>query len=286
MRHALAALALALAAASCASAEAPAGQTQSQAAALSAAVNGAWRSADDKARDASRNPEASLAFWGVGQNQTIVEIGPGGGWWTQILAPYAAQTGGRYVAAFGDLGAPNVSSGALQGRQVFIERFDNRAIYGDVSAVDFSMRAGLAMPDASADFILVARAFHNWSRSEGVTERYMAEFARVLKPGGVLAVEQHRAPEGSNAADTAANGYVPEAYVIAAAAAAGLTLDDRAEINANPADTRDHPFGVWTLPPTRQSAPRGQADNPAFDHAPYDAIGESDRMTLRFRKPG
>jgi predicted methyltransferase len=152
--------------------------------------------------------------------------------------------------------------------------------------VDFSMRAGLAVPDASADFILVARAFHNWSQSDGVTDRYMAEFARALKPGGILAVEQHRAPQGANVAVTAENGYVPEAYVIEAAQRAGLALDARAEINANPADTRDHPFGVWTLPPVRQSAPRGQPDNASFDHAPYDAIGESDRMTLRFRKPG
>ncbi|HRO04001.1 MAG TPA: hypothetical protein PLS69_10410, partial [Terricaulis sp.] len=92
-------------------------------------------------------------------------------------------------------------------------------------------------------------------------------------------------PAGADVSESAGNGYVPEAYVIAAAQQAGLELAARSEINANPADTRDHPFGVWTLPPTRQSAPRGQAANPAFDHAPYDAIGESDRMTLRFRKP-
>ncbi len=282
MKHALAALALVCTAA-CASTETP--PHAAHAGALATAINGPWRSAEDRARDEYRHPEQALAFWGLGPNMTIVETGPGGGWWTEILAPYAAQTGGRYIAAFGDLGAPNVSSGALQGRQSFIERFDDRAIYGDVSAVDFSMRAGLALPDNSADFILVARAFHNWSRSAGMTERYMAEFARVLKPGGVLAVEQHRAPEGADVSVTGPNGYVPEAYVIEAARAAGLELAARSEVNANPADTRDHPFGVWTLPPIRQSAPRGQADNPAFDHAPFDAIGESDRMTLRFQKP-
>lgn len=279
MKHALAALCCALAIA-CVSAEAPASNE-----AIVAAVNNPARSEADRARDAYRRPAQSLAFWGVGANMTIVEIAPGGGWWTHILAPYAAQTGGRYIAAAGDLGAPNVSDAARQGRQNFLNRFADRATYGDVSVVDFSMRAGLAVPDNTADFILVARAFHNWSRSDGVTDRFMAEFARALKPGGTLAVEQHRAPEGSNVNETAENGYVPESYVIDAARRAGLELVARSEINANPADTRDHPFGVWTLPPTRQSAPRGQADNPNFDHSPYDAIGESDRMTLRFRKP-
>jgi predicted methyltransferase len=284
MKQAIAALALTFAAA-CAGAETTPHE-QAELSAIEAAVNGAWRSEADRARDRYRHPAEALAFWGVAPNTTIVDIAPGGGWWTEILAPYAAQTGGRYVAATGDLGAPNASDAARTGRQNFLTRFGDQAIYGDVSVVDFSMRAGLAVPDASADFILVARAFHNWSQSDGVTDRYMAEFARALKPGGILAVEQHRAPQGANVAVTAENGYVPEAYVIEAAQRAGLALDARAEINANPADTRDHPFGVWTLPPVRQSAPRGQPDNASFDHAPYDAIGESDRMTLRFRKPG
>jgi predicted methyltransferase len=141
----------------------------------------------------------------------------------------------------------------------------------------------LALPDASADFVLVARAYHGWAR-QGQTERYMKEFARVLKPGGVLAVEQHRAADGADVAVSAPTGYVPESYVIAEAERVGLTLAGRSEINANPKDDRDHPFGVWTLPPTRVTAPYGTPGNAAFDRAPYDAIGESDRMTLKFVK--
>lgn len=285
MRNLLTALALG-AIAACATQTSSAQTDASENAAISSAVNGDWRSADDRSRDRYRHPAEALSFWRLPAGGTIVEIGPGGAWWTEILAPYARATNGRYIAAFGDLGAPQVTDAARQGRATFQQRFGNTERYGAVEVVDFSRRAGLAMPDNSADFILVARAFHNWARAEGVTDRYMAEFARVLRPGGVLAVEQHRAPAGADVAQTAVNGYVPESYVIEAAQRAGLTLSARSEINANPADDHDHPFGVWTLPPVRRSAPDGQPENPAFDHAPYDAIGESDRMTLRFVKPG
>lgn len=248
-------------------------------------VGGAWRTAEDRGRDQYRHPVESLAFWGLRPEMTIVEIAPGGGWWTHILAPYARMNNGRYIAASGDLGAPNVSEAAREGRAGFLGSFGDESIYGDVEVVDFSMRAGLALPDESADFILVARAFHNWARAEGATDRFMSEFARVLRPGGVLAVEQHRAAPGANVSESAPNGYVPEAYVIDAASRAGLMLAARSEINANPQDTRDHPFGVWTLPPIARTAPQGTPPDPSFDRSRFDAIGESDRMTLRFVKP-
>lgn len=253
--------------------------------AIANAVNGPARPAADKARDVHRHPVAALTFWGLKPGTVIVEISPGpGSWWTKILAPFAKNTNGHYIAGYVDLGAPTVSDAAKKARADFIAEYADESKFGKVHVVDFGQASGLKLQDASADFILVARAYHNWARAEGVTARYMSEFARVLKPGGVLAVEQHRAAAGSDVTKTAPNGYVPESYVIDAAAAVGLALAGKSEINANPKDTKDHPFGVWTLPPVRRSAPQGEPANPNFDHSKYDAIGESDRMTLRFVK--
>lgn len=217
-------------------------------AALRAAVDSPARPAADRARDAWRRPYEALTFWGLTPGMTVVEIEPGGAsWWRHILEPYAAATGGRYVAVNRPLESMGVEPG-------------------------------------SADFILVARAFHNWSRS-GRTEPYLAAFFQALKPGGVLAVEQHRSAEGLNVADVAGTGYVPESYVIKAAQDAGFVLEARSELNANPRDDHDHPFGVWTLPPVRRSADDQGRTLSAEERAAFDAIGESDRMTLRLRKP-
>jgi len=148
----------------------------------------------------------------------------------------------------------------------------------------------MGVEDGTADMVVVARAFHNWHRA-GRTEPYLAAFFKALKPGGVLAVEQHRSVDGLNPDVTAPTGYMPESHIIRAAQAAGFVLDGRSELNANPKDDRDHPYGVWTLPPVRTSAPRANNanDRPTplteAERAEYDAIGESDRMTLRFRKP-
>ena len=222
--------------------------------ALQAAVAAETRPAADRARDVYRHPYESLTFWGLTPGMTVVEIEPGGAsWWRHILEPYAAATGGRYVPV-------------------------NKPL------------ETMGVEDGQADLILVARAFHNWAR-DGRTQPYLQAFFKALKPGGILAVEQHRAAEGLNADVTAPSGYVSESYVIHAAQAAGFVLDGRSELNANPKDDHDHPFGVWTLPPVRTSAPReGAATDRATplteaERAEYDAIGESDRMTLRFRKP-
>lgn len=214
---------------------------------LQLAVASPSRSAADAARDVHRHPYESLTFWGLTPGSTVVEIEPGaGGWWTAILEPYATATGGRYVAV-------------------------NRPA------------ESMEVADGSADMVLVARAFHNWARN-GRTDPYMARFFQALKPGGVLAVEQHRSPEGRDVTDTAPTGYVPESYVIAAAQKAGFVLEARSELNANARDDHDHPFGVWTLPPVARSSQNGRTLS-TDERATFDAVGESDRMTLRFRKP-
>ncbi|WP_309627123.1 methyltransferase [Brevundimonas sp.] len=224
--------------------------------ALQAAIGSDTRPAADVVRDVYRHPFETLTFWGLTPGSTVVEIEPGrGGWWSAILQPYAEATGGTYVPV-------------------------NRPLEGMVVA------------DGTADMIIVARAFHNWHRSNPRrTGPYLQAFFKALKPGGILAVEQHRAAEGLNADLTAPTGYVSESYVIHAAQAAGFVLEGRSELNANPKDDHNHPFGVWTLPPVRTSAAReGNATDRATplteaERAEYDAIGESDRMTLRFRKP-
>jgi predicted methyltransferase len=206
------------------------------------------RPAADVARDAARHPFETLTFWGLTPGQTVVEIEPGAaGWWRGILEPYARDSGGRYVAV-------------------------NRPT------------DGMGVADGSADLVVVARSFHNWA-SDGRTDPYMAAFFQALKPGGVLAVEQHRSPGNLDVSATAPTGYVSESYVIEAAQRAGFVLDARSELNANPRDDHAHPFGVWTLPPVRRSSGQGRTLTPA-ERAAFDAVGESDRMTLRFRKPG
>lgn len=253
-------------------------------AALAAVLAGPQRAADQKERDGERHPGPSLAFWGLKPGASILEVQPGGGWWTQILAPYAARTGGRYAATAADLTNPNITPAARQGRDAFAARYADAAVYGKVELVDWGPVAP-PLPEGRYDFILLSRVIHGWMRTEGVVDRYFAQVARGLKKGGTVAVEQHRAAPGTKA-DGGESGYVTEQFVIDAAARAGLKLVARSEINANPKDTHDHPFGVWTLPPTRTTVPYGSGKpaDPTFDRSRYDAIGESDRMTLRFTK--
>ena len=240
--------------------------------ALTAAVASSSRPAGDKARDGARHPAASLEFWGLKPGQTVIEIAPGGGYWSEILAPYANKTHGHYIAAMGKEG------------QKLPDRFADTKTYGDVKYTVFSNTSGPLGPAGSADLVLTARNIHDWMWTPGYAEKGMKDFYAVLKPGGILAVEDHRADPRPQIGD-ARDGYVATANIVKMAKDAGFVLEASSEINANPKDTKDHPFGVWTLPPTRRSAADGKADDPKFDHRKYDAIGESDRMTLRFRKP-
>jgi predicted methyltransferase len=271
-------------------AQAPAAHTAATAqdaqAALTTSINSATRSTEDKARDRYRHPQEALAFWGLQPGMTILEVQPGGGWWTEILAPYAHATGGKYYATAADLDNPEISEGARKSRADFEARFAAKPeVYGQVQLVNFGARSR-PLPENTFDFALSARSVHGWMGA-GITEKVFKDLYGALKPGGILAIEQHRANPGEQD-QKAESGYVTEAFVIEQAQKAGFELVDRSEINANPADTKDHPFGVWTLPPTKRTRPYSEgpdANDPKFDRTKYDAIGESDRMTLKFRKP-
>lgn len=259
-------------------------QTPKPDAALQAAVAGSWRTPANVERDTWRKPAEALTFWGLKPGMTILELSPGGGWWTEILAPYARATKGRYIATAADLNNPELSQAARDARAEFEKRFSDQAVYGQIQLVNFGAKSSGLGADNSIDFVLNGRNVHNWMAG-GILDRVMADSFAVLKPGGILAIEEHRNAPGAEQDPKAATGYVTEAYVIAAAERAGFKLEGRSDLYANPKDDRDHPFGVWTLPPSRRTAPQGKPADPTFDRAPFDAVGESDRMALRFVKP-
>jgi predicted methyltransferase len=247
---------------------------------LQAAVASAERAPANKARDPARHPVETLTFWGLKPKQTVIEVVPGGGYWTEILAPYAKATGGHYVAGVADVDAARNKAAAQKAVDDFAAKY---ARYGDIRLTGFGVTSKPLGPDNSADLVITARNIHNFTYQPGFLEKSMKDFYAVLKPGGVLGVEEHRADPRAEVAGIT-DGYMSQARVIAAAEKAGFKLAAKSEINANPKDTKDHPFGVWTLPPSRFTTPNGQGSNPSFDRTKYDAIGESDRMTLRFVK--
>ena len=254
------------------------GSAQASDAALHAAVAGAQRTPAYAARDGARHPEATLAFFGIQPGQTVVELVPGGGWWTEILAPYLRDKG-HLVEAGNDPDA--TSEGARRGAARFKAKLDAApAIYDRVKLGVFDAGNGkfdLGAP-GSADLVLTFRNIHNWvPMGEDKTRAAFHAMFTVLKHGGVLGVEEHRLPAAREQDPKAGTGYLHEAYVIRMAESVGFKLAGRSEINANPKDTADHPDGVWTLPPTYAKKD--------VDRAKYEAIGESDRMTLKFVKP-
>lgn len=250
---------------------------------LAWAVAGDWRPAKDRARDRWRHPIESLTFWGLKPGMTVVEFWPGAGWYTDILGPYLTQNRGTLYAAGLEAGPQDPSLSEV-GEQFASKIKSSPQLYRAVTITTFGPRSGPVAPDGKADLVLFLRNVHNWM-SAGIAEKAFASAYAALKPGGVLGVEEHRAKPDRVQDALASDGYVQEAYVKQLAKEAGFIFEEASEINANPLDDTDHPFGVWTLPPVRRSSPRGQAPDPSFDHAPFDAIGESDRMTLRFRKP-
>ena len=276
-------LALLAAFASVAAIAQPAAAADDQA--LKAAIAGPQRGAAHVARDAARHPYESLVFWGVAPKKTVIEVSPGSGYWTEILAPYAKATGGTYVAGIADTANPKLSDAGRKGRADFEAKYADQAKFGPIKYVGFGPASAPLGAPGSADVVITARNVHNWMGQEGMMDKVFKDFYDVLKPGGVLAVEEHRSDPTRAQVAGAKDGYVATDFVVAAAEKAGFKLDAKSEINANPKDTKDHPFGVWTLPPVRSSSAGGAPVDPKFDRAKYDAIGESDRMTLRFVKP-
>ncbi|CAN5165185.1 class I SAM-dependent methyltransferase [soil metagenome] len=247
------------------------------------AVQGPWRAAD-RVRDPSRHPVETLRFFGLQPSMTVIEFWPGSGWYTEILAPYLNKGGGTYYAA-GFATGPGADPAQAALVANFEQRFtSDRKLYGDVKFTAFGAATGPVAPAATADLVLFMRNIQAWMAA-GIVEKAFADAFAALRPGGFLGIEQHRLGPDEDQDPAAANGYVQEAFVKQLAAEAGFVFLASSEINANETDTKDHPFGVETLPPQSLTAPRGQAPDPTFDRSKYDAIGESDRMTLKFRKP-
>ncbi|MBY9062971.1 methyltransferase domain-containing protein [Sphingomonas yunnanensis] len=236
---------------------------------IAAAVAAPTRTAANVARDRYRHPAQTLAFFGVKPGDTVVEVWPGGGWYTEILAPLTARTGAYYAAGPWEKGLGAVR--ALQAKDA--------ATYGKVRLAAFPAETGQpGVPDGSADVVLTFRNVHNWRfGGEDRAREMFAAMYRMLKPGGTLGVVEHRLPEARPSAAEEKSGYMKTSSVIGFATAAGFKLAGRSEINANPKDSADWPDGVWTLPPSYALKDK--------DRARYAAIGESDRITLRFVKP-
>ncbi len=245
------------------------------AAAITAASIGSHRSTANIARNVYRHPVETLSFFGLRKDMTVIETLPGGLWYTEILAPVLRDEG-RYIAASYDVTLPDQPEYRLRGHQYMLDRFRNEAeVFGVPTLVPLTAPASIDLgPPGSVDMVLTFRSIHGWIRDDAAEEVFAA-FFEVLKPGGVLGVVQHRA--GPQTDTSSFNGYVAQDRVIELAEAAGFRLEATSEINANPKDIADYEGGVWTLPPTLRLGEK--------DREKYVAIGESDRMTLRFRKP-
>ena len=254
---------------------------------MEAALAGDWRSDAEKARDEFRNPAETLAFFEVTPDSTVIEILPGGGWYTNILAPYLASGDGQLVAAIFDVDSfeGDTRTRIEQRNTDFKAKYAADAdTFGTLQYTAFSAQSGPLVEPDSVDTVLTFRSMHGFMRGDYAPKFFEDAYA-ALKPGGVLGVVQHRLPSMAEQDPRAATGYVHEDFVKAMAVAAGFEFEGGSEVNANPLDTASHPFGVWTLPPVSRATDRDGNTPEGFDAAAYEAIGESDRMTLKFRKP-
>jgi predicted methyltransferase len=248
-------------------------------AALDNALAGSHRSDRNKARDRFRHPKETLTFFGLRLDMTVVEIWPGGGWYTEVLAPVLKGKGKLYVAQYGS----NTSFDYQREENAALKDKvrKNPEVFGEVQFTALGVPNELAIaPPGTADLVVTFRNVHNWLEPQYKQDpaKIFGAFFAALKPGGILGITDHRWPDPRTEDPKAENGYVSEERVIALAKAAGFEFIGRSDINRNPKDTHDHKNGVWTLPPDL-SVPQGE------DRQKYLDIGESDRMTLRFRKP-
>lgn len=233
------------------------------------------RPAAEAERDQYRNPYETLSFFGIRPDMTVVELFPGGGWYTEILAPYLAEEG-RLIAAHWNLDNQDVPDFYRDIYSDWEARVSDRDRYGDIEIMPFEPPdSGELGEPGSADMVLTFRNVHGWKRDGNFTD-VLASAHAVLKPGGVLGVVGHRLPEDRAVDPDAYVGYIKQSWVVEQAEANGFGFAGASEVNANPADSADHPEGVWNLPPSL----RGPEEN----HDKYLAIGESDRFTLKFVK--
>jgi predicted methyltransferase len=258
----------------CASVQSPA-QQLNVGGLIDKALAGDHRSERNRARDTHRHPRETLLFFGFTPDMHVAEIWPGGGWYSEVLAPLL-RGHGRYYAAHYHIDV-NTRRYYRASQRGFVEKLAQRPDLYDKVVVTGLLPPHLDMaPKGSMDLVLTFRNVHNWTQ-EGFDAQMFRAFFDALKPGGVLGVVEHRAPEGTSLAEMKRSGYMTEAYVIKLARVAGFRLAAKSEVNANSKDTKDHPRGVWTLPPSLRLGDT--------DRAKYLEIGESDRMTLKFTRP-
>ena len=241
---------------------------------LEALITANHRSPQNIARNGARHPVETLDFFGLKPDMTVLEILPAMGWYTEILAPYLADKGRLYLAHF----SPD---GILPYMPAVLGMFEDRMvqepeIFGKVTMRHINPPREISVtPPGTAALAMTFRNVHNWIMADQEHE-YFAAFFHALKPGGVLGVVEHRANPDADMDSMHTTGYATETYVKGIAERAGFTFEAASEVNANPKDTKNHPHGVWSLPPFLRSGDEGK----------YRLIGESDRMTLKFRKPG
>ena len=237
---------------------------------------GQHRDPKNAARDQYRHPKETLLFFGIEPNMAVVEVWPSAGWWTEILAPLLKDNGAYYAAYFATEWK-NTPDFLKQREKDYDAMLAGRPeLYGKVVKTKLLAPDWVEIaPKGSADMVLTFRNVHNWAKAGNADAMFKA-FYDALKPGGILGVKDHRAKPGTSFKDQIDSGYMTEEYVIATAEKAGFKLAGKSEVNANPKDTKDYPSGVWTLPPTLRLGDK--------DREKYLAIGESDRMTLKFVK--